>query len=382
MASSLVASLLVAGLASSPGSSVLDREAVTAGWSHSSRAVDRGERLRIIIAVKQQNLAELKARALAISAPGNAAYGQHLNVSEIRALSGPSRDSLASVQSFLTFHHVPGAKSTYKIDDDGAVHLHTTVALAELIFNTTFVRVTHPDLGERIISRPEWNLPPIIAEAVDAVFGLRGLPVARRPVIQSTDALPKVTPAVLASTYSVGGVKVQRGHTHHQAVAEMVDNFMNKQDLSTFFEKLVADAQPGDDQVDKFVGAPYAPGFEPEAALDIQYIMGSAPGVATEFWSWNALDFCLDLYNISSQLLSSNVSVVSISYGMQGPLWLAQCKEAEVRAVDANLAKLAARGVSVLVSSGDAGAGYTRHLLFWYKLYPCLLYTSPSPRDS
>ena len=60
---------------------------------------------------------------------------------------------------------------------------------------------------------------------------------------------------------------------------------MSKSDLSAFFKKYVPNAATGDDQVFKFVGDKGASGENggTEASLDIQYIMGVAPHVKSEF---------------------------------------------------------------------------------------------------
>lgn len=50
--------------------------------------------------------------------------------------------------------------------------------------------------------------------------------------------------------------------------------------------------------------------------------------------------------------------VVSVSYGWQGDLAQVGCKASHWQAVDADFAKLAARGVSVIFASGDSGSGY------------------------
>ena len=135
---------------------------------------------------------------------------------------------------------------------------------------------------------------------------------------------------------------------------------MNKTDLATMFDEVVPTAQEGDEVVSKFVGAPYKEGSGVEAALDIQYIMGVMPGVATEFWEWPDMDFCGDLANFTAKLLvPGGPLVMSISYGWQGNLSRVGCKPAELKTVDANWAKLAAAGVSVIISSGDSGSQCT-----------------------
>lgn len=89
------------------------------------------------------------------------------------------------------------------------------------------------------------------------------------------------------------------------------------------------------------------------------------------------LDFCSDLVSYTSTLLDSNSIVNSISYGFQGNLAQLNCKTTDVTAVDNNWAKLAAKGVSVMISSGDSGSGYTKSGLSGYKLYPSWPASSP-----
>jgi tripeptidyl-peptidase-1 len=102
--------------------------------------------------------------------------------------------------------------------------------------------------------------------------------------------------------------------------------------------------------------------FQPgiEAELDIQYIMGCAPEVATEFWEQKAMDFCSDLDKWVTLLLADDTvpMVHSISYGWQGPLTQIQCSTAEATEVNNGFAKLAAKGVTIIFASGDSGSGY------------------------
>ena len=80
----------------------------------------------------------------------------------------------------------------------------------------------------------------------------------------------------------------------------------------------------GDDTVFKFVGDKGPSGENPgtEASLDIQYIMGVAPHVKSEFWYYQSMDLCADLKRWTSQILSDNggPNVHSVSYGIQDNL--------------------------------------------------------------
>jgi hypothetical protein len=90
-------------------------------------------------------------------------------------------------------------------------------------------------------------------------------------------------------------------------------------DLKTFFKNEVPKAQAGDDTVSKFVGDAGDKTAQTEASLDIQFIMGVAPGVKTEFWLYNSMDFCGDLKNWTTTILATQDAplVHSVSYGWQ-----------------------------------------------------------------
>ena len=72
--------------------------------------------------------------------------------------------------------------------------------------------------------------------------------------------------------------------------------------------------------------------FGEQASLDTQYLMGLAPGIATEYWRWSGADFCGDLYNWTHTLLAVAAPpyVSSISYGYQGELEDLGCAASDV----------------------------------------------------
>jgi hypothetical protein len=88
--------------------------------------------------------------------------------------------------------------------------------------------------------------------------------------------------------------------------------------------------------------------------------MGVAPGIHTEFWEFKNKDFCGDLHNWTTVLLAAEAPplVTSVSYGWQGNLTELWCLDTDMQVVDDNFAKLAARGITITVASGDSGSGY------------------------
>merc|ERR1719272_1500118 len=170
---------------------------------------------------------------------------------------------------------------------------------------------------------------------------------------------PEVTPAVLTKAYDIKGVTPAGDTKNRMAVAEFQGQFMNKSDLKAFFEMYLPQSPAADSEVYAFHGGSQD-GEGIEAQLDIQFIMGVAPGVKAEFYEQANNDFCADLKNWTSVLLAATDIpwVHSVSYGWQGNLTQIGCQPDEVTDIDANYAKLAARGVTIIFASGDSGSGY------------------------
>merc|ERR1719160_644997 len=138
---------------------------------------------------------------------------------------------------------------------------------------------------------------------------------------------------------------------------------MNPSDLRSFFDKYVPRSNAS--AIHKFVGDGGGDGGAGiEASLDVDYIMGVAPGVLTEFWYYATRDFCGDLLRWTDSILSSDDPplVHSVSYGWQGSLSSLGCKDANVKEIDGNFAKLAAKGITIIFASGDSGSGYVATL--------------------
>merc|ERR1719253_1672942 len=250
-----------------------------------------------------------------------------------------------------------------------------SVEEAAKLFQTSFRSVVNPATGQSKLRAGPYTVPDEISNAV--VFGLHGLPLPPKQTA-AVDATVKVTPAVIAETYGVSGVKVSRSSKNRQAVAEFQGQTMMDSDLTSFFKQFVKGYQAGtDDKVSKFVGDKGEGSAQVEASLDIQYIMGVAPGIQTEFWLYDPNDFCADLKKWTTALLADDAVplVHSVSYGWQGELSQIGCSAANSAAVDADLAQLAAKGITIIFASGDSGSGVSGML--HKKLYPSWPASSP-----
>jgi len=328
------------------------------GWRAVNDVVSPGQAVTVHLALKQQNLDELYRVAYAVSDPSGPDYGQHLSSAQLNDLTAPSVADLAQVEEWLAAAGVPSTR----LAGEETIEASFTAATAGALLGCSFSFVVNDATGQRALRAGDYRLPNAIHDAVSAVYGMHGLPLPPRA---STVAGPdsqaeKITPAVIAETYKVTGVKPSGSSQTTQAVAEFQDQQIKISDLTTFFKKFVPDAPVSDRAVSKFVGKNPKGTSGVEAMLDIEYIMGVSPGMKTEFWYWGNDDFCKDLKNWSSHILQAkNAPLVhSVSYGWQGNLAEVGCTNKIVANIDVNLAKLAAKGITIIFASGDGGSAY------------------------
>jgi tripeptidyl-peptidase-1 len=332
------------------------------GWQRGSR-VTVNKSMDVIIALKNANMDKLESEIMAVSSPRSERYGQHLTREEVSMLTSPSQDVRQEIQSWLTSNGVQHEMSPR----GDRLKFRASVQDIERLFSTEVHEYTSGDRS--VMQARDLFAPSHVASGVGAVFGLHGTPLERRPVHVSTTKMHPVTPDLLKDLYNVTGVTVSRGSQNRRATAEFQGQYTSQADLTAFFEQYVSDYQAGDElytcgagQCEPDPTAERHQGPGTEAQLDIQYIAGVAPGIKNEVWSYQAMAWCTDLKEWTSDLLdaASPPQVFSVSYGIQGNVSLDKnqgCSEEITRNIEDDFAKIAARGVSILVSSGDSGSG-------------------------
>eukprot|EP00039_Didymoeca_costata_P018301 m.332968 g.332968 ORF g.332968 m.332968 type:complete len:644 (-) comp17037_c0_seq1:896-2827(-) len=312
-------------------------------------------KVNVIIRLRENNVEELKKITLDVSNPKSPKYGQHLTSKQVQDLVQPSPESFNTVKTWLNSHNI-----VYKVQGSNIFLEDASVSDLAALFNTKFSSIVNTETGVQHVIAGDVTVPADVNKHVDAFYGIHGLPLPpRKSQIMQPGEPAKVTPTVINTKYGVSGVKVSRGTKNRQAVGEFQGQSAEPKDLSKFFEKFVPNAEAGDDTIYKIVGTDgKAPGVE--ASLDIEYIMGVAPGIKTEFWGFQKQDFCADLLSFTSQIISSDdaPNVFSISYGWQGEISQV-CPTGNIGPIDTDFAKIGAMGISVMISSGDSGSAYT-----------------------
>lgn len=324
-------------------------------WRKSDEPVDAEQSMTIVFALKEQNLQRLEQLGRAVSNPQHAEYGRYLGRDEVAHLTAPLWEHEHALEQWLGEHQVSARKI-------GGAHFEATISVkvASAMLQAHFYHHVNDETGQRIVRAGDYSVPNEIDAALHEIYGLHGLPLPPR-VALGDDRAANVTPAVISQTYGMAGVKPSSSAQNRQAVAEFQNQQMITDDLQAFFKAYLPNEPAEHATVNEFVhDQGVGTEAETEAALDIEYLMGVAPGIATDFWYWKDNDFCTDMVSWTAAINDAETPplVHSVSYGYQGNLSHLGCNDAHVSGLETNFAKLAVRGITVIFSSGDSGSGY------------------------
>jgi len=317
--------------------------------------------LPVIFALKLRNTRELEDILLEVSDPSNPTrYGQHLTHGEVEKLVSPHPSSIRAVSSWLESEGFGGRVGTTV--SNGFMVANMTVAEAERLLNTRYATYQHDGLDTltiRAIPGASYDVPDHVAEHLDFVAPTVRFPVLKRRSAHSSRPTPPLTPNnitlwvdpdFLHALYQVPEID-DNVPGNLQAVVSFIQQFYKPSDLDEF-QNLFAKANKGR-KILKQIGKndPTNPGLE--ATLDVQYLTGVATKVDTWVWyNGNELTpFLSWLLEVSNT--TDIPHLFSISYGD----YENGVSRAYGERVNTELAKLGARGVSVMVASGDSGAG-------------------------
>jgi subtilase family serine protease len=285
------------------------------GWTSSPRPRNSDETLSVRVALMQPRVAELERVLSKVSDPRSAEYGKYLTSDQVAELVSLP----AETQSLVTHHLGCGAEL---VSCELSVHrdyvlVHTTVARAEVMFNVTlapFERTLNGTLGSQTIYRS--MTPPVLARTiapfVDFVLGISDFPPPPLHRMRSTRVAgtpgDKVDPSVLKKQY---GISVTGSASTSVSCAEFEHEQFKQSDIDDF-----ADTFSLPRQTINVVG-PNNGGYEGEGTLDVEYLIGTAPGLNVTFWSipWKTFDADLLTWAQAVQSAPHPPLVHSISWG-------------------------------------------------------------------
>ena len=335
------------------------------GWKKLHR-VEPDKILELTFAIKQQNKDQLENLLLEVSNPDSKHYGEYINVDQITNIISPLEKSIDIVKIWLFNNGVSEEKCVLTMNRDFLVCKIPCQITENLLPGAVFSYFKHEKLHKMYIrSNSQYLVPQYVAEHLDFVGGIHRFPSINFFKTKQED-LPVeyeqserihigVYPSVLRQRYNLTAADVGSHPNNSQAVAQFLEQYYSNSDLSEFMSLFVGSEFVHRTSIDKVIG-PNIGRSGVEASLDTQYITGLGANITTWFWSTGGrhesqepfLQWMLDVGNTSYVPL-----VHSVSYGDDE----VSLSSVYMKRINVEFMKLGLRGVTILFSSGDDGAG-------------------------
>ncbi|KAH8994205.1 subtilisin-like protein [Lactarius akahatsu] len=355
-----------------------------------------GTTINLYIALNPRHDDALIDALYEVSDPKHSRYGAHLSKEQVAELVRPHPDTLELVTSWLAHHGVrPSSIST----THGGAWLtvsNVLVSQANEMLGASYQLYRHAKVNDTIIRTVSYALPEVLHAHIQAVAPttyfistrtLRQTPRGRsveaaaplaeaketsgKPVtvLSSRDDDDVVTPSELRWLYETFAYVPAAADRNTLGVFGYQRQYPSKTDLTMYMTHFRSDVQPpslATFTVELVNGGKYdqdTPGKE--ANLDIQYALAMVYPTPVIFYSvggserWSAntaepLPGDADLESLEYLLKKTDIpQTISISYGTDER----NVPREYARALCTLFAQLGARGVSVLLPSGDAGVG-------------------------
>lgn len=323
---------------------------------------DRDQEMTILfsLAIPEDKETELEERV---------EKGEVLSLNELQHQYTPSSQDVDGLVSWLQQEHF----ADIKVSPNGTgVYARAKVSQIEESLQVKMARVTQNGITYTA-ARNAPSLPDVVANSVHAILGLQPFRHANKHRAYRTSqggSLQKIHPEAAAApvpqpgtppyhtkdilkAYNVGTGLTGKGQT----IAILIDTFPTDADLQTFWSAnglAVTTAQ-----IQKInVKGVSLPAREGEETLDVQWTSGIAPEATIRIYASGSLEW-VDLNRALDQIITDTATIpgmrqLSVSLGL-GEVFLGSL-DGDVKAQHQKFLRLAALGVNIFVSSGDAGS--------------------------
>ncbi|KZZ98042.1 Peptidase S8/S53, subtilisin/kexin/sedolisin [Ascosphaera apis ARSEF 7405] len=360
-------------------------KSVPSGWKQNAQDPSPDAVLRLHLSVTSEKQEDFEDKLVSISTPGHKNYGSHLSRDKLHHLLQPSTKATDSVISWLK----KGGAYPSSISHAGEnVAFHIKVSDAEKLLNTKFHSYTSKS-KKHAIRALQYSVPASVSPYVkmiqpttrfgspDAKVALKTdlRPLAKRGFLGSkVNCDEEITPDCLRNLYNMGDFTTTPDPKNTLGISGYLKEYAVQKDLTTFLKIY---APKFANNTFTFVGVKN--GTNPqnatqqdstESSLDVDYGIGlsnaktifyGTPGTGplipdlvipkpTDDDTEPYLDQLHYLLSLPDDELPT---VLSTSYGEEEQNIPRDYSDA----VCHGFAKLGARGVSVIFSSGDSGVG-------------------------
>ncbi|KAH9056900.1 subtilisin-like protein [Lactarius vividus] len=341
-----------------------------------------GTTIDLYIALKPQRESALIDALYEVSEPGHPRYGVHLTKEQVADLVAPRPETLELVNSWLEHHGISSSSVSMTHGGNTLKLQGVSVTQANTLIGASYQLYKHVQRGETIVRTVGYSLPTALhwhvltvapttsfvslpmqwqtprirssRETAGLVKSVSGEPAM---MLSSRKTVDSVIPPFLRWLYdTVAYTPIAMGE-NVLGVVGFLGDYPSPTDLSAFMHKY-READDATYRVTEIKGGGYDPTHpHKEANMDIQYAEAMAyptPHIfystgqgasGTDDWYLTWLEYIFDQEDIPQ--------TISLSYGAE-ETYLSR----EYTSFVCNcFAMIGARGVSVLVSSGDDGVG-------------------------
>ena len=261
---------------------------IPAGWQHTQTPADDST-IVLQIGLQQQNLDKLESLIYAVSTPGDAEYGNHMDRDEVAALLQPSQETEAAALTWLKQAGVTDFHS-----DGHWVNFATTVGTANKLLSTQFKY--YENNGVRKLRTTEYSVPGALTKHIDLItpttyFGKSSVPKPvmhhKKPIFArqiGANCSDVITPECIKKLYKIN-YTANANSGSRIGFGSFLNESTSRSDLR-LFESDNAIPQQGFsvELINGGVDDQRTTSIRGEANLDVQYIIGiSHPLPVTEY---------------------------------------------------------------------------------------------------
>ncbi|KAJ7646048.1 tripeptidyl peptidase A [Mycena polygramma] len=383
---------LVRTSASSPSVVKQSLADVPSGWTELQDALSPSRGLNLRFGLAQPGFSQLESSLREISDPTHSSYGKHLSKDQVHALSS---DALELVGGWLAANNATSVKWSSSQDSVTAV---VPVSTAESMLSTRFAVFEHVKSGKRVVRTLSYSLPADLLPHIDFVhpttaffdplrhgmgkFSSGEAAVARRahlqkrpvPLNQSdfTSCVSVSDPPCIRRLYNIGNytADVSKGN-NSIGVAGYLDIWAKPESFKLYLNDYIPESIGSNYSLDSVnITGSFTPiSYSSEGNLDTQLAVQVAYPIPITYYATNSVPPYIPDQNQDGEQPGVNepyLDLVDYLLGLDNPPTVITTSYGDdeqtvpkdyANAVCQGFAKLGARGISVLFSSGDQGLG-------------------------
>ncbi|EPS41794.1 hypothetical protein H072_4295 [Dactylellina haptotyla CBS 200.50] len=353
-------------------------EDIASSWTQLPDVIERTSPIELTIHLTQpsENLQAFEKALIDISTPEHISYGKHLAQSQINTMLRPFANTSDLVQNWLKDMSL----NNFAFGSDW-IAFNTTIEKAESLLQTTYRVFKNEATNETVIRTLSYSLPVDLHWCVDLIEPTNDFPFRKRKTIRprtdptvsksgiqkygNLDRNPSsgsaITPVRLAELYGYSDYTPANAENNKVGVLGFQKQIAQESDLVLFLAAYAADktnasfncvaaAKGKCYQRSTYTGDPKDI-KSGEANLDLQYTVSGTYPYENIYYQFGCVS---DVKTLNYLLaLESLPQTISISWGIEERF----TSKRLARKICNKYAQLGARGVSVLVASGDDGVG-------------------------